>query len=500
MRFRFSLRWLILSATVVARFGTTLEAAETSLARPNIVLIISDDQGYGDSTANGKTDLETPVMDAIAKAGIRFTHFRVNPLCAPTRASVMTGLYSLETGMWRGPGEGDPAAKMAKAEKAAKAGKAPKARRAAKAGAPAAEDDDDPAASRERRIGDEFKLLPQYLKAAGYATGAFGKWHLGSDPKSVPNARGFDEFVGFIGGAHPYVLARNSRIEHNGKPLTEPDPAYTTDLFADRAIAFIKANRDRPLFCYVPFNAVHGPLRREEAPRDSALPQWLAYYEARGVPQPRRDYNAVMTHADSRAGDILTTLRELGLERNTLVIFHSDNGGILHTYPSNNGGLRGGKGDAYEGGIRVPAMMQWPGVIPAGSVSTADAAHFDLFSTILDVAGVKVPEKNGRYPVRGVSLLPHLKSGGKVPLPDRYLFWDLYGAVGALHGPWKLVGEISNHHGNFAKAATEASTAKFELYNLKADPAEKTDLAAQQPDVYADLKRRHLEWLRAFAR
>lgn len=493
---------LAVSLTFVlgAGLGAVARAAAAAVIRPNIVLIVSDDQGYGDSTANGKTDLETPVMDAIAKAGIRFTHFRVNPLCAPTRASIMTGLYSVETGMWRGPGEGDPAAKQAKAEKAAKAGKAPKLRRVAKdaAGNPIPPDEDD--ASRERRIGDEFQLLPQYLKAAGYATGIFGKWHLGSDPKSVPNARGFDEFVGFIGGAHPYVLTRNSRIEHNGKPLADPEPAYTTDLFADRAIAFIKANRERPFFCYVPFNAVHGPLRREDAPRDSAQPEWLAYYEARGVPQPRRDYNAVMTHADSRIGDILKTLRELGLERNTLVIFHSDNGGILHSYPSNNGGLRGGKGDAYEGGIRVPAMMQWPGVIPAGSVSNADAAHFDVFATILDAAGVKVPEKNGRYPVRGVSLLPHLKSGGKVPLPDRYLFWDLYGAVGALHGPWKMVGEISNHHGNFGKAAQEASTAKFELYHLKDDPAEKTDLADQRPEIYADLKRRHLEWLRAFAR
>ncbi|MES2694233.1 MAG: sulfatase-like hydrolase/transferase [Verrucomicrobiota bacterium] len=462
--------------------------------RPNILLILSDDQGYGDTTANGPTDLETPFIDSIAHAGIRFTHFRVNPLCAPTRASVMTGLYSIECGMWRGPS--DPAGAAAKAGKKTNPRKAAKAAKAATK----SDDDDDDTSTAERRIPREIQLLPQYLKAAGYATGIFGKWHLGSDPQSVPNARGFDEFVGFLGGAHPYVLARNSRVEHNGKPLTEPNPPYTTDLFADRAIAFIKANRDKPFFCYVPFNAVHGPLHREDAPRDSAKPEWLAHYEKRGIPQPRRDYNAVMTHADSRIGDLLKTLRDLDLEKNTLVIFHSDNGGILHTYPSNNGGLRGGKGETYEGGLRVPAMMQWPGVIPAGVVSSADAAHFDVFATILDAAGVALPAKNGPHPLRGVSLLPHLKSGGRTGLPDRYLFFDLYGDCGAQHGPWKLVGQIENHRGRFAQAADEAAKTKFELYNLQDDPAEKTNLADRHPDIYNDLKSRHLAWLRAAAK
>lgn len=476
-----------------------------SAARPNIVLMITDDQGYGDTTANWPTDLQTPSMDAIARAGVRFTHFRVNPLCAPTRASVMTGLDSIETGMWRGPsnapGEDDAAGNAKKAEKSAKRA----ARKSAKTDptAPPKKGDegaDDDATTTERRIPEEIRLLPQYLKAAGYATGMFGKWHLGADAKNVPNARGFDEFVGFLAGAHPYALARNSRVLHNGRPLTEPNPPYTTDLFADRAIAFIKANRATPFFCYVPFNAVHGPLRREESPRDSAKPEWLDYYEKRGVPQPRRDYNAVMTHADARIGDILKTLRGLGLEQNTLVIVHSDNGGILHTYPSNNGPLRGGKGETYEGGIRVPAMMQWPGVIPAGTVSAANAAHFDVFATILDAAGLPVPAKNGRHPLRGVSLLPHLRSAGQLPIPDRYLFWDLYGDCGALHGDWKLVGQIGNHRGHFGAAADEAAKTKFELYNLKDDRGENNNVAEKFPDIYADLKKRHLDWLRAAAK
>jgi arylsulfatase A-like enzyme len=443
--------------------------AATANVRPNIVLIITDDQGYGDCTSFGKTDLQTPFMDEIARNGVRFTRFRVNPLCSPTRSSVMTGLYSLENGMWRGPGES--------------------ARAEPPGGWPA----------KERRIKDDIIMLPQLLKQAGYATGAFGKWHLGYDPKNIPTARGFDRFFGFLGGAHPYWLVANSRVEDiQGKPVNS---GHTTDLFADHAINFIRAQAKagQPFFCYLPFNAVHGPLRRESSPRDSAKPEWLAYYEKRGVEQPRRDYCAVMTHADSRIGDVLKTLRELGIEKNTLVICHSDNGGILHDYPSNNGPLRGGKGETYEGGIRVPAMLQWPGVIPAGTTSNANAAHFDVFATVLDAAGVPVPSKNGRWPVHGVSLLPHAKSKAQTPLPDRTLFWDLYGDCGAVHGKWKLVGQIENHGGDFRRAVAEAEKKEFELYNLDEDIGEKNNLAAKFPEIYADLKQRHLAWLRQFA-
>jgi arylsulfatase A-like enzyme len=466
-----TLRFAALTALVLlgSVSGSIVAAERSAAARPNIVLIVTDDMGYGDCSSYGNTDLQTPFMDAIGRNGVRFTQFRVNPLCAPTRASIMTGLYSLAAGMWRGPGE-------------SARGKEPPG------GWPAD----------ERRIADDIVLLPQLLQRAGYVTGMFGKWHLGYDEKNVPNARGFDHFVGFLSGAHPYWLRANSRIEENGKPLKTE--GHATDLFADRAIAFIRASRGRPFFCYLPFNAVHGPLRNESRDADSAKPEWLDYYAERGVPQPRRDYNAVMTHADHRIGDVLKTLRELGLEQNTLVVCVSDNGGILHTYPSNNGPLRGGKGEAYEGGIRVPAVMQWPAVIPAGTVSRADAAHFDLFATLLDAAGVPIPAKNGQHAVQGISLLPHARTKGTTALPDRYLFWDLYGQCGALHGRWKLVGEIGNHHGRFAQAVRDAEKTKFELYDLEQDIGEKNDLSAGNPAVYADLKQRHLDWLRQFAR
>jgi arylsulfatase A len=429
------LGWTLALAAAVA-------PAQAAPPKPNVLLIVSDDHGYG---------------DALARQGVRFTRFRVNPLCAPTRASLLTGQYSLECGMWRGPSEN----------------------RAVEDGG--------------RALKKDVRLLPQFLKEAGYATGIFGKWHLGSTAPNLPNGRGFDEFFGFLGGANRYQTPANGgKLLLNGKPA--PGAGHTTDQFTDRAIAFMRANKDRPFFCYLPYNAVHGPMWRTDAPRPSAKDDWLKKYETKGIAFPRRDYCAILSHLDNSIGRLLTTLQELGVEQNTLVIFHSDNGAMTDQFPGNNGPLRGAKGQTYEGGIRVPAVMRWPGVIPSATVSDADAVHFDLFSTVLDAAGIPVPERNGVHPVHGVSLLPHLRSGGREPLPDRYLFWDLYGKMAAVHGRWKLVGGIDNHHGKFAAAVPKIKAAQFELYDLEADLGEKKDLAAANPDIYRDLKDRYVRW------
>ncbi|MEC7906603.1 MAG: sulfatase-like hydrolase/transferase [Verrucomicrobiota bacterium] len=454
-------RGLVLLAISMTVFATS--------ENPNIVLILADDQGYGDASCYWpETDLKTPVMDRIAAQGIKFSQFRVNPLCAPTRASIITGTYSIYNGMWRGlsrPKTDEATGKAIKPE--------------------------------TRVVHDDVRMLPEFLKRGGYATGLFGKWHLGYDEDNVPTSRGFDDFVGFLGGAHRYRWTKNSQIVRNGQPL-KSDKHYT-DLFADEAIRFIEENREQPFPCHLAFNAVHGPLRTEKRDADSARSDWLQHYEAVGVDQPRRDYNAVMRHADDRVGDILDTLGKLELTEETLVIYLSDNGGITHTYPSNNGPVRGGKGEAWEGGIRVPAVMQWPGTIPAGAVSTADAVHFDLFVTILDVAGIAIPKENGRLPVDGISLLDHLKSGAEVSIPDRYLFWDLFGKQGALHGPWKIVADTGNHNGDFFKAARNADSSDFTLVNLENDLGEKTDLASEHPEIYSDLKSRFVDWLRLAA-
>ncbi len=453
-------RW---PAVVLTAVALSSAPAADAVRKPNVLLIVSDDEGYGDAGCYWKTDLETPVIDALAAQGVRFTRFRVNPLCGPTRASLMTGQYSLECGMWRGPSEN----------------------RAAEDGG--------------RVLKRDVRLLPKFLKDAGYATGMFGKWHLGYSAPNVPNGRGFDEFFGFLGGSCRYDTpptrsagTPGGRLLHNGDPAGET--GHTTDLFTDKAVGFIRANKDRPFFCYVPYNSVHGPLWRKDAPRPSGKPEWLARYEAKGVPFPRRDYCAVLGHMDDSIGRLLRALAELGLESNTLVVFVSDNGAMTDEYPGNNGPLRGAKGQTYEGGIRVPAIVRWPGVIPAGKVSDADAAHFDVFSTILDAAGVPVPERNGAHPIHGVSLLPHLRSGAATPLPDRYLFWDLYGKMAAVHGRWKIVGEIPNHHGKFAAAVPRIRAATFELYDLGTDPGETKNVAAEHPDVARDLKDRYVRW------
>ena len=425
--------------------------------KPNIVLVVSDDQGYGDAGCYWDTEVDTPTMDAIAKNGVRFTQLRVNPLCAPTRASLFSGQYSLECGMWRGPS------------------------------LPGQKTDTLP-----RRIHDDVKLLPEFLKEAGYKTGMFGKWHLGYDAPNVPNERGFEEFVGFLGGAHPYWPFDGSRLLHNDQPMVHED--HLTDVFTGYAIDFIRKHRDKPFFCYVPYNAVHGPLWREQAPKTSGKAEWLKKYEDRGIEFPKRDYCAVLDHMDDGVGKIMATLHELAIADNTLVIYLSDNGAMIDKFPGNNGPLRGQKGMTYEGGIRVPAVMQWPGVIPKGMVSDAGAVHFDLFATVLDAAGIEIPKMNGQHPVHGVSLLAHLRSHGQEDLPGRYVFWDLFGKMGAVKDDWKLVGTGPNHRGQFAEAIPAIEELQFELYKLDQDIGEANDLASQYPEIYNDLKSQLIDW------
>lgn len=486
---RSSSKFIALFAAAVAGawLGNRGDAAET---KPNIVLIVADDLGYGDLGCYGSTRHRTPNIDALAAGGMRFTQFRVNPLCAPTRASILTGLYSLETGMWRGPSRAGGAEDEGE-EEGAPARPRRERRQRSQTEAAAAE-------TNTRELHADLRLLPQYLKEAGYATGMFGKWHLGYEAPNVPNGRGFDEFLGFLGGAHPYNPQRGEPIQRNGTSIS--DARHLTDLFTDEAVAFIEARRDTPFFCYLPYNAVHGPLWTTERQAASAPKEWLDKAAARGLDFPQRDYAATLEQLDFSVGRIVGTLRRLGLEGRTLVIFVSDNGALEDVYPGDNGPLRGQKGQTYDGGIRVPAIMRWPQVVPEGAVSDAPAMAFDLFATVLDAAGIAVPQKNGSHEVSGMSLLEHARSGGTSPLPERYLFWDLYGSLGAYHDGWKLVGEIGNHHGRFAEAVPQVEAAELELYYLPDDLGEERDLSKSKPEAYADLKRRLVEWFRESTR
>jgi len=439
-------------------------APRSQAGKPNILLIVSDDQGWGDASCNWKsTDVETLVMDEIARTGIRFSQFYVNPLCAPTRSSFLTGQYSMENGMWRGP---------------------------------SAENET------ERCIRKDVTILPEFLKRAGYRTGIFGKWHMGYKTPNTPNERGFDEFYGFLGGAHPYIAGPANRLMHNGQPYAED--MHLTDYFTQKASNFIRdcAERNLPFFCYVPYNAVHGPLWRKEQPKTSGKAEWLEYYADRGVDLPRRDYNAVLGHMDHSAGRLLELLAELKLEENTLVVYFSDNGACLETnetkanYPGNNGPFRSGKGSTYEGGIRVPCVMKWKGRFPEGLVSDELVMHFDIFATLLDAASLAVPKANGPNPVHGVSLIKHITSGCREPLPARIVFWELTGKVAARSGKWKLVGTVENPRARWDKIADELENTDLELYDIRMDISESTDLREKHPEQYRLLKAELIEFFR----
>ena len=461
---------LSLGGAVVALDDT--EAAQSANdidGQPNILLIVSDDQGWGDLPTNWKqTDVRMPVMEKIGRVGIRFTSFYVNPLCAPTRSSLLTGLYSMENGMWRGPSR--------------------------------------TATNHYRGIGKDIMMLPQMLQRAGYATGIFGKWHLGYDKGNLPSDRGFDEFYGFLGGAHPYELADGDKAYlHNERPYCEN--AHATDYITDKAHAFIDKNvsEKKPFFCYVAYNAVHGPMWRQERPRASAKPEWLDKAGQRGIDFPRRDYVGILEHMDQSVGRLLDLLDKLKIEKNTLVIYLSDNGAITMenptqtAYPGNNGPLRGGKGTVYEGGIRVPCVMQWKGRFPERIVSTGTAIHADIFATCLDAAGLSVPQKNGKYPMRGVSLLPHILSGGVKALPARTIIFELTGDVALRKDKYKLVGKVSSSRADWKQTVVELRQADLELYDLSEDIGEAKDLRTVEPAIYQKLKRELIEYFESIA-
>jgi len=429
---------------------------------PNILFIVSDDHGWGDLPSNqDKTEVRLPTLEALAAQGVRFPNYHTVPLCGPSRACMFTGQYSTENGMWRGPGR-QPL------------------------GAPG-----------YRGIKRDVKMLSEYLAQAGYKTGAFGKWHMGALDGEVPNDRGFDEFHGFLGGAHSYWITEGrSRILHNREP-DRTSTGHATELFTGWAEKFIRehADEDAPFFCYLAYNAVHGPLRVDQSKPASAPEAWVNKALDRGVSFLRSDYVAILEHMDHNIGRLVDLLDELGVTENTLLVFVSDNGGCTMEdgaaggrFPGNNGPYRGGKATTYQGGLNVPFLMNWTGRLPRGMVSDDQVMHCDIFATLLDAATITVPEMNGRNPVRGMSLLPHMLSAGKENIPERAMIFELWGNIGLRKGDYKLWSRIESSHADWGAHIAELEHTDLALFDLSRDVAEQTDLRTKLPEVYASLK------------
>lgn len=424
----------------------------------NVVVLYADDLGWGDLGCFGAHDLDTPALDALAASGVRLPEWYSNsPVCSPSRASLMTGRYPAHAGVEAILG-----------------------------------------GSRRTPGLPPQPTLASELRDRGYATGIFGKWHLGADVSYGPLRRGFDRYFGFRAGcvdyySHIYYWGNHNALHDLWDDEQEVwlNGEYLTTVIAHRASEYIEQNADRPFFCYVAFNAPHYPLH---APSE--------YMDAFAHLTPDRQMMAAMIKAmDDGVAHILNTLDRLGLRQNTIVFFSSDNGPSVEernwlngeevSYTGGSaGGLRGHKGSLFEGGIRVPGIISWPAQLPAGTDLAGPGAMMDLLPTLLEAVDGRPPT---RAEVDGRSVLTRLRhavppnSPRRQSGPDRWLFWEYEGQLAARHGRWKLVVQ--------ARESMTAPVAIGEgLFDLDADPGEQQDLSKVHTDQVAAMKPRLLEW------
>lgn len=451
----------------------------TEPRRPNIVLIVVDDLGYADLTVQGTGIADgrvpTPNIDSLARRGVSFdVAYSANATCAPSRAAIMTGRYPTRSGYEFTP----TAPRFMKIVTSAKLGD-----RADGGSLYFAEREKGQTPFEEMGLPVNEITLGQLLQRQGYHTTHIGKWHLGESPKFRPNVRGFDESLGLQYGASMYLPEDDPRVVNaasnlnavdkfiwaagawgvrfNDGDLFKPD-RYLTDYFTDEAIKVIDANRHRPFFLYLAYNAPHTPLQATREDYD-ALP-FIADHDL-------RVYAAMIRSLDRNVGRVLAALRERGLEDNTLVLFTSDNGAPHYTsLGARNAPFRGWKATYFEGGIRVPFFMQWPAKLPAGGRAQGPAVHFDIFATAAAAGGAPLPTDRI---IDGVDLLPFARGEASGSPHDR-IFWRTDRYLTVREGDWKL-------------QSTELPNID-RLYDLKTDPLEKRNLAATQPERLARMK------------
>lgn len=422
-------------------------AAATDKLPPNIVVIMADDLGYGDLSLHGCREIATPRIDSIAKNGVRFVNGYVSgPVCSPSRAALLTGMYQQRHG------------------------------------------DEQLVGKPENKDGLclAVKTLPQRLGEAGYVSGAFGKWHLGEIPANQPLARGFNEFYGMLAGGRSYLpMDEKTMAAAKAKPTkgdtriwrnreVAPEPEYTTDAFADEAISFMKRNQKAPFFVYLSFNAVHTP--------NQAAPKYLARFKD-VTDVTRRKYLSRLAAMDDAVGRVLDAVNEMALSSRTVVFFVNDNGGPV-TWVAANGSrntpLRGGKAETWEGGIRVPFFVQWPGTLAAGTTCDAPVIQMDITATAMALAGLKADPQ-----LDGIDLMPCL-TGKTKALPHEALCWRFYKNRAIRQGDWKLVDSNDS--------AKKLPQSGWMLFNLANDPEEQHDVRTEHPEKSKELEQLWEKW------
>lgn len=446
---------------VLALFCNAVPSKPANAKQPNVLVIITDDQGYGDLGCHGNPRIKTPNLDRLAGQGIEISSFYVCPVCSPTRACLLTGRYNYRTGIC------------------------------------------DTFLGRSMMFADETTLA-EHLAAAGYVTGIFGKWHLGDSFPMRSMDQGFQNSLVHRGGGlrqasdHPDNEGYfNPTLYLNG--VAAKQSGYCSDVYAAAAISFIEANRARPFFVYLPFNCPHSPLEvaKEEVAPYRNPPLSLRDFPAIGQPvgsgfsaDTTAKVYAMVTNVDRNVGNVLSALDRLELANDTIVIFLTDNG---PQQPRFNAGMRGLKGTVYDGGIRVPFFMRWPARLPAGKKVDLVAAHIDVVPTVLAACQV-VPAKDSK-PFDGIDVLPILE-GKKSSQLDRTLFFQWHRgnipearrACAVRTDRWKLV-QAKGNQGNELTGEEP-----FELFDIQTDPFETKDVAAANPEIVESLSQRYEQW------
>jgi arylsulfatase A len=446
--------FLILCAILFADVGFPADSlaqrkTDVPAKKPNVLIIYTDDQGSLDMNIYGAKDLHTPHMDQLAENGVRFTQFyAAAPVCSPSRASLLTGRFPQRAGL---------------------SGNAPSEQ--GKAGMPS-----------------EQITMAELFKSAGYTTGHIGKWHMGYTPETMPNGQGFDYSFGHMGGcidnySHFFYWDGPNRHDlwRNGKEIWE-DGKYFPDRMVEEVNAFLSENKTTPFYLYWAINIPHYPLQGED--------KWREYYKE--LPAPRNKYAAFISTMDEKIGQVLQKLADLGLSENTIVILQSDHGHSEEARTFGGGGYagpyRGAKFSLFEGGIRVPAIISWPGKLPKNEVRDQMAVNVDWFPTLAALCNIPLPA----HKIDGKNLVPVIESS-KTPSPHTIFYWQSGGGKGdpqwaVRQGDWKLL-----HNPNGVQWP-EGAKRKMFLVNIQQDRSEQDNLADQHPDMVKELTQKYQRW------